>query len=142
MAGRFHASGKEEMILIVASDYDPEGFDLADDAIRSLRDCWGVNVQYHRIGVNREQIDKLNLQADFNPAKETSSRLASFLKRTGGDKTWECEALPPKYLQDQLREAIRANMNMDIYNTTLEQEQSGAEQILEFRKQIISEIGL
>jgi hypothetical protein len=35
----FHASGKEHFALLVASDFDPEGFELADDAIRSLRAC-------------------------------------------------------------------------------------------------------
>ena len=50
----FHASGKERFALLVASDFDPEGFELADDAVRSLRDLWRVPVDYFRIAVTRD----------------------------------------------------------------------------------------
>jgi tetratricopeptide (TPR) repeat protein len=107
MATRYQQSEKDAFTLIVASDYDPEGFDLADDAVRSLRDCFSIdNIDYHRIAATQEQIEELGLEADFNPAKETSSRLQSFIDRTGGTETWELEALPPTYLQEQLRAAI------------------------------------
>lgn len=119
MSRRFRDSGKDSFTLIVASDFDPEGFDLADDAIRSLRDCFAIDVDYHRIAATKEQILELNLQADFNPAKETSSRLKSFVESTGGNKTWELEALPPEYLQNQLRTAIESNMDMDTYNSSI-----------------------
>jgi len=68
IANRFKQSGKDAMTLIVLSDYDPEGLDLGDDAIRTLRDLWGIPVDYHRVAVNREQIDDLGIAADFNPA--------------------------------------------------------------------------
>lgn len=140
MAQRFERSGKDAMTLIVASDYDPEGFDLADDAIRSLRDLFHVPVDYHRVAVEREQIDQLNLASDFNPAKESSSRLRSFIERTGGDQTWELEALPPDFLREQLRAAIEANMDMDIYRNLLDQEQEDAEYLQEARWEIAMDL--
>lgn len=141
MKQRFVASGKKAMTLIVASDYDPEGFDLADDAIRSLRDLFGIPVDYTRIGVNAEQIEELELESDFNPAKETSSRLKSFIERTGSDETWELEALPPDYLQEHVRAAIEANMDMGIYAETCEQEQEDADYLQEVRSEIAMNIG-
>lgn len=120
MAKRFQRSGKDSMTLIIVSDYDPEGLVLADDAIRSLRDLWEVPVDYHRVAVTREQIDELELSGDFNPAKVTSSRYTEFVHRTGGDATWECEALPPKYLEDQVKAAIEANMDMDVFSGVVE----------------------
>ena len=142
MADRFRQSGKDAFTLIIASDYDPEGFDLADDAIRSLRDCFGVDVEGHRIAVERDQIDELELAADFNPAKETSSRLRSFVERTGGKATWELEALPPEYLQDQLRAAIEANMNMEIYNASLQQMKEDAKYLASVRDDIAGDLRL
>lgn len=59
------------------SDYDPEGFALVDDCIRSLRDLWGIeSLKLHRVAVTHGQIndDELGLREDFNPAKETSKR--------------------------------------------------------------------
>ena len=139
MTARFKKSGKDVMTLIVASDYDPEGFDLADDAIRSLRDLWGVSVDYHRIAVNEEQIEEQGLHTDFNPAKQTSTRLKAFIDRTGADKTWELEALLPVYLQNQIRAAIEANMDMEIYAQTVDQEKRDAEEIADFRHQLVND---
>ncbi|MDV6034392.1 MAG: hypothetical protein F9B45_30725 [Phycisphaera sp. RhM] len=141
MATRFKESGKEAMTLIVASDYDPEGFDLADDAVRSLRDLFGVPVDYHRVAVNDEQIKELDLASDFNPAKEESSRLASFIERTGGTDTWELESLPPEYLRDHVRAAIEANMDMDIFNQVIDQEQEDAEYLEDVRQEIAMNLG-
>jgi hypothetical protein len=42
MAGRYKASGKLDMVVLAVSDHDPEGFELVDDCIRSLRDLWGI----------------------------------------------------------------------------------------------------
>ena len=95
-----------------------------------------------RVGVTAEQIDELALHADFNPAKETSTRLESFIERTGGTDTWEVEALPPAYLREQFEAAIMANMNQDIYQENIEQEQDDAQELSEFRSEIADSIGL
>lgn len=134
---RFRESGKPRMTLIVVSDYDPEGLDLADDAIRTLRDLWSIPIDYHRVGVNREQIELHNLATDFNPAKETSSRLQSFIKKTGGTETWEVESLPPDYLRSELESAIRANMDMQIFEKITERESDDAGQLHAIREQLL-----
>lgn len=139
---RFKETGKKRMTLIVISDYDPEGFDLADDAVRSLRDLWKLPVDYHRVGVNREQIDALGLASDFNPAKESSTRLKSFIKRTGGRDTWEVEALPPDYLRQELENAILANMDRELFDATTRRAEQAAREIREFRRQVIESIGI
>ena len=48
--------------------------ELADDAIRSLEQLWGIPIDGHRIAVTREQIEEMDLLDDFNPAKTESSR--------------------------------------------------------------------
>ena len=130
------------MTLIVATDFDPEGLDLADDAIRSLRDLWNIPVDYHRIAVSRDQIDDLHLALDFNPAKVESSRHDAFVERTGSNESWELEALPPDYLQEQLRAAIEANLDMDIYQNTIEREREDCIELQTFRRQIVDDMEL
>ena len=138
MADRFEGSGKKRMALLIISDYDPEGFELADDAIRSLRDLWEIPIEGHRVAVTEEQIESLGLHGDFNPAKEKSSRHDSFLARTGANATWECEALPPEYLRDQLGLAIQANMNMEIFQAEVAQEEKDTHEIHRLRREIAS----
>lgn len=142
IAGRFRRTRKKSMTLIVASDFDPEGIDLAKDAVRSLRDQWDITVGYHRVGVNRDQIDELNLASDFNPAKRTSSRYKTFVDETGTEKTWELEALPPRYIQKRLREAIEENMDMDAYQQSVDRETEEARELMEIRDNLTSDLEL
>ena len=67
------------MTLIIVSDYDPEGLELADDAIRSLALFHDrEKIDGMRIAVTAEQIKELNLAEDFNPAKPDGKLLAKF----------------------------------------------------------------
>ncbi|MCA9071693.1 MAG: hypothetical protein KDA84_22355 [Planctomycetaceae bacterium] len=142
IAGRFRKSGKEAMTLIIVSDYDPEGLELADDAIRSLRDLWDLPVEGHRVGVTPEQIAELGLAEDFNPAKVTSKQFNKFVERTGDSRTWELEALHPNYLIDQVKAAIEANMNMEIFNRVVEQEQEDATHLWQTKQTIAGQMRL
>jgi hypothetical protein len=139
MAKRFRASGKERMTLIIVSDYDPEGLELADDAVRSL-ELHGVPSDGHRIAVTREQIDELDLAEDFNPAKDTSSRYDSFIERTGDIRTWECEALPPDYLVEQVKAAIEANMDREVFEAVCAQEEEDCEELCRIREEIAKQM--
>jgi hypothetical protein len=141
MANRFRASGKERMTLIIISDYDPAGLNLADDAIRSL-ELHGVPVDGHRIAVTREQIDELGLAEDFAPLKDGLSQglRDAFAERTGGTKTWEVEALPPDYLVEQIKAAIEANMSMEVFEAVCEQEAEGCYELCRIREQIASQL--
>jgi hypothetical protein len=136
MANRFYASGKDRMVLLVVSDYDPEGLALARDTIRSLRDLWEIPIDYHRVGVIAEQIEEQGLFEDYSPAKEDSANWQAFVDETGSDRTWECEALDPEYLQEQLREAILANMNLEIFRASQAKEIEDIKLIQETRAEI------
>ena len=139
MAKRFRRSGKERMTLVIISDLDPEGLELGDDAIRSLK-LHGIEADGHRIAVTPEQIKELGLAEDFNPAKETSSRYSAFVERTGDTKTWEVEALPPDYLVEQIKAAIEANMDMELYREICAAEEADCETLAKIRSQIASQL--
>ena len=141
MAQRFRMSFKKRMTLIIVSDYDPEGLSLADDAIRSL-ELHRVPVDGHRIAVTREQIEDLELVEDFNPAKESSSRYNAFVEETGGNGTWEVEALPPDYLVEQIKAAIEANMDMETYNAICNQEVKDCEALCRIRREIADKLNI
>jgi hypothetical protein len=127
------------MTLIIVSDYDPEGLELADDAIRSL-ELHQVPVDGHRIAVTRDQIDTLGLAEDFNPAKEDSSRYDTFVERTGDIRTWEIEALNPQYVVDQIKAAIEANMDMEVFERVCDEEEEDAKRLCGVREQIASQL--
>lgn len=126
--------GAEDMILIIMSDHDPEGFDLADDAFRSLRDNHGVDIRAVRCAVTREQIEKYNLRP--NPAKEDSKRFAQYVQRTGTTDTYECEALEPEVLRHALHDAISSVVNVEILQAVQEREATEIEQLNSIRQRL------
>jgi hypothetical protein len=136
MAERFKDSEKSRMALLIVSDHDPEGFALADDAIRSLRDLWQLPIKYYRVGVTMEQIKELKLQNDYNPIKPKSPNRRGYIERAGTEKTWECEALEPEYLRDQVAQAIEANMNMEIFRANQKKEIEDTKEIHRIRTEI------
>ena len=141
IAEQFERSGKKRMTLIIVSDYDPEGLELADDAIRSL----GLHIDPSlidgmRVAVTPEQIEELELAEDFNPAKTEGSRYKAFVKRTGSNKTWEVDALPAQYTIDCIQAAIEANMDLEIYNRICDQEEEDCEKLCRIRGQIASQL--
>lgn len=129
-----HDSEDAKCILIIISDHDPEGLNLADDAVRSLRDNHDVPVEAIRIAVTLEQVRKFNLPP--NPAKESSSRYAEYVKRAGTTKCWECESLDPEDLRQALHDAILSVIDVDQLNAVQECEKEEREQLSAIRKRL------
>ena len=131
---RWRASGLKRFILLTISDHDPEGFDLIDDAARSLRDLHNVPVEVVRVGLTMEQIKKQNAPSNF--AKEASSRLKQYVKRTRTKKSWEVEALDPEFLQTELHDAILSVLDLEQLNAVQERQVEEQEQIAAIRRRL------
>ena len=116
---RYRESGKEQLILIVLSDFDPEGEMIPHVGGRTLVDDFGVDYDALTIikaGVTREQIDRYRLQPQ-NFAKETSSNHDWFVERNGGDDAvYELEALDPADMLRDLDNTIRSVLDIDLFN--------------------------
>lgn len=121
-------------ILIIVSDHDPEGLNLADDAVRSLRDRHGVEVIATRPAVTMQQIKKHKLPS--NPAKESSTRYHEYVKRTGTKLCWECEALEPDVLRQCVHDAIIEAIDVDQLNAVQEREAEEKKDISKIRARL------
>src|SRR5262249_3984416 len=75
---RFEASGKDKLLILFLSDYDPEGDDIAHSFVRSIRDDFGVrNVDAVKVGLQLSQVEELGLPP-VAKAKVGSSRRKRF----------------------------------------------------------------
>jgi hypothetical protein len=127
-----HAGPNEpKCILIIVSDHDPEGLNLADDAVRSLRDNHGLDVIAIRPAVTLGQVRRYNLTS--NPAKESSTRFKQYVKRTGTKLCWECEALEPDVLRQCVHDAILKVVDVDQLNAVQEREAQEKQDIAAMR---------
>ena len=69
MAQRYWASGKEKLVLLVLSDFDPSGEDIAHSFARSMRDDFGISkIVPMKVALNRNQIDRLGLPPQMTKA--------------------------------------------------------------------------
>jgi hypothetical protein len=126
---RYVASGKERLIVIVLSDYDPEGEMIPQVGGRTLRDDFGVpeeDLDIIKAGVTRDQISRYNLPPQ-NFAKESSSNYDWFVARNDGDATvYELEALNPDDMLRDLDGIIRSVIDTDLFNREVEAERQEA----------------
>jgi hypothetical protein len=138
MEQRWIDSEAERFILLTISDHDPEGFNLIDDATRSLRDLHDVPVEVVRVALTPEQIDVQNAPPDF--AKEQSSRFKEYVARTGTVECWEVEALDPEFMQDELHDAILSVVDLEQLNAVQERQVEEQKQIAAIRSRLGSGI--
>jgi ParB-like nuclease domain len=138
MEDRWRASGSRQFILLTVSDHDPEGFDLIDDATRSLRNLHRVRLKVVRVGLTMKQIEEQEASPAF--AKETSSRFNQYVKRTGTKECWEVEALDPEFLQSELHDAILSVLDLEQLNAVQERQVEEQKQIAAIRNSLGSDI--
>ncbi len=128
IAERYRKSGKHRLILLIVSDFDPEGESIAESLARSMRDDFEIRrVSAVKVALTAEQVEEHGLPPEMT-AKEGSSRSKRFIERYG-DSVWELEALAPETLQNLLDKAIRSVMDIAAYNREVEAEQADAQRI-------------
>jgi ParB-like chromosome segregation protein Spo0J len=112
MAERFQKSGKEKLVLLIVSDLDPDGEEIAHSFARSMRDDFGIAAVHPiKVALTAEQVERFELppvmQAKAAKNKSTATKRAKFVDFHGED-VFELEALPPEALQQIVREGIEA----------------------------------
>lgn len=125
MAQRFRRSGKEKLVLLILSDHDPDGQEIAHSFARSMRDDFGVkDVHAIKVALTAEQVTRFQLPPIMK-AKKTSVHHAKFVGKHG-DNVFELEALPPEVLQSELRRAIDSVLDTSAFNAEVDREAEDA----------------
>lgn len=133
---RFKRTGKDRLTLLVLSDFDPEGEDIARNLVQSLHDDFGLSdVTGHKVTLTHYQVLDLGLPPNFS-AKKDSSRYEAFAKRYG-DAVYELEAVQPEQLQQYLRETIEAVMDRDLFEQECAAEQEDSRILRAYRQQVL-----
>jgi hypothetical protein len=130
---RFGKSGKENLLLLVLSDFDPEGEDIGHSFARSMRDDFEIDhILPVKVALTSKQVQDLRLPPQLK-VKEGSSRSAKFRSRHGDD-VYELESVPPERLQTILRQAIDSVIDIDAFNAEVKAEKQNAAQLEELRR--------
>jgi hypothetical protein len=135
MLSRFRRSGKDLLVLLIVSDFDPEGESIAESFARSMRDDFGVrHIRAVKVALTFQQVRQLNLPPNFK-AKAKSSRYRKFVAKYGKN-VFELEALRPEQLQQMLRDAIESVIDAHAYNAEIAAEKKDAAHLAGMRKAV------
>ena len=136
MVQRFKQSGKDRLILLILSDFDPDGEEIAASFPRSLRDDFGLsNVTAHKVAISGADVRDHGLPSDME-AKASSPNYKKFVARHGVHVA-ELDAVPVALLQGKLRDAIESCLDMDLFRAELATEREDAAFIAAKKKMVI-----
>ena len=132
---RFRQSGKTRLVLLMLTDFDPDGEEIAASFARSLRDDFGLtNIHPVKVALTAQDLIDNDLPSDMD-AKVSSPNYQKFTQKYG-TKVVELDACPVKLLQSKLREAIHSVINIDEFNAQCQLEQDDAANI-EAHRQVV-----
>lgn len=133
MAQRFRRSGKDRLIVLILSDFDPDGEAIAESFARSMRDDFSVeNLTPIKVALTSEQVTEFGLQPNMK-AKQTSRQYRKFARKHGTD-VFELEAVPPDVLTQLLTDAIDAVVDWEYLNAENDAEREDAAFLEEARQ--------
>jgi ParB/Sulfiredoxin domain len=136
MAQRYRKSGKETLVLLLVSDFDPDGEEIAHSFARSMRDDFGIaRIHPIKVALTADQVEEFELPP-LMKAKKGSSNRAKFV-RSHGEHVWEVEALPPEQLQVILDEAIRSVLDLKAFNREVKSEREDAGHLAGVRQTVV-----
>jgi hypothetical protein len=136
MYRRFKASGKENLIVLALSDFDPEGEDIAHSFARSMRDDFGVRIVPKKVCLTHQQVLERDLPQTFD-IKKKSARYKKFAAKYG-DRAHELEALPVAERSALLRQAIDEVIDTVAYNREIDAEAEDAARIDAVRREALA----
>lgn len=139
IAERFRKSGKEKLVLIMFSDFDPDGDEIAHSFARSLRDDFLIeNIVPFKASLISDQVKNLSLPSSSAvEAKEKSVNYKRFVQKYGADQTcFELESMTPDQIQSIADEAIRRVIDCELFNREVEQEKLDAVELGAARKAV------
>lgn len=116
---RYERNG-EEVVILYFSDHDPEGLQMPEQVGEALESFDVRNVEIRRMGLTMEQIRQHNPPS--SAAKQSSSRIQSYIDATGTSEAWELDALKPAVIQKLITDEMDQIIDWDLWNEAIEQE--------------------
>ena len=107
-AKRYKAQNNKECYLYYCGDFDPSGLSIYNSITKRLED-FDVSIDYERIALTKEQIEKYKLPSD--PGKQSDPNYNKFVELYGSDMVVELDSLPPDILRKIVKDCILQNID-------------------------------
>jgi hypothetical protein len=134
-ADRFRRSGKSKLVLLIVSDFDPDGEQIAESFGRSMRDDFHIrDIVPVKVALTAQQVEDFELPENFD-AKEGSANYERFIAKYG-HSVYELEAISPRNLQRIITEGIDSVINKRAFNAELDTEKKDAAHLEGVRRKV------
>ncbi len=118
--------GGKNIVLLHLGDHDPSGKDMSRDIVERLK-VFGVSeVEFHRLALNYEQIEKYNPPP--NPTKLSDSRARGYIQEYGYS-CWELDALEPQIISRLIEQNVKKYRDETMYNLVRRREEREMRQL-------------
>jgi hypothetical protein len=139
LAQRFQKSGKDKLVLLLVSDFDPDGEVIAQSFARSMRDDFGIsNVSAIKVALTAKQVEEMELPPG-EKAKPKSKNYRAFVE-SFGDNVYELEALEPEQLQGFLRNCIDSVIDVRLFNAEIDKEREDSAHLEMVKRRVMRAI--
>jgi hypothetical protein len=114
----------DEVFVIYFGDHDPDGWEIprsAERNVNAIAEVRGIDlppIRFERVALNSDQIRRFK-PPPF-PAKETSSRYASYVAEHGLKDAWELDALRPDVLTKLITDSVAVHFDETIHDDNRE----------------------
>lgn len=136
---RFRHSGKSKLVLLMLTDFDPDGEEIAKSFARSLRDDFGMkNIHPIKVALTADDVRDNDLPSDMD-AKPSSPNYKKFVAKHGV-KVAELDAAPVKLLQNSLRKAIESVIDVEEFNAQIDLERQDSAHVEAHRRVVFNAI--
>lgn len=107
---------QQRPIMLYFGDFDPSGVAMLEELEERLATRFGLGdtVQYKRVALNLEDIEHYELPYSLDAIKKTDTRYKKF-SASYGDIAVELDALHPAELERLAKNAIEAELDMDLF---------------------------
>jgi len=140
MVQRFEQSGKKRLVLLILSDFDPDGEEIAKSFPRSLRDDFGLsNVTAHKVAISGADVREYGLPSDME-AKISSPNYKKFVARHGVHVA-ELDAAPVALLQEKLRDGIESFLDMELFEAEFAKEKEDYAFVAATKRAVVKAMG-
>ena len=103
-------------VMLYFGDFDPSGVEMLEAMKETLRHEFGIEgIEFKRVALLKEDIEKYRLPHNPDAIKKKDTRSAKHVERFG-ELAVELDALKPDVLTARIREAIEAELNIDVFN--------------------------
>lgn len=117
---RLNNNPDKKSVMLYFGDFDPSGVAMLDSMEITLRDELDMSgIEFKRIALLKDDIEKYNLPHDPDAIKKTDTRYKKFMDKYGAYAV-ELDALSPKVLEKKIRTAIKKEIDLDLYNKEVE----------------------